>query len=377
MDAILDNLGVEVVDEDVSQKRIVKNRVIKNLVFHDETFLPPDIADVPILSSGRFNALRNEIITEIKCSDSKHRDVSLLKFRYLDFLGHKFFSNLGSPISSSDEINMLLSTGKLESSDVSECSSELIASDCNRKLVDQTTTHFMRLRSRTLMAPEVHSLEMIHKDSRKRSCDDGTTYNNMRHRNKRKRVVKISDDVDVESDEDASTDDTTEDVVELETVRNRLTSDITGDVSGVEEAENDDWEDDAYARRVADARQRPAIQTTFGSAVDSTSWDRLHAHQRAGLEWLWTLYTDGTGGILGDEMGLGKTAQLCCHFDSVSRQVRAGSSGNLKARLLVVCPATVLFHWVKELRHWSPTLRVIVIHKLSNVFKNLELESKF
>ena len=37
----------------------------------------------------------------------------------------------------------------------------------------------------------------------------------------------------------------------------------------------------------------------------------LYPHQRAGIDWLWSLHTKGMGGILGDDMGLGKTMQVC------------------------------------------------------------------
>jgi SNF2 family DNA or RNA helicase len=37
----------------------------------------------------------------------------------------------------------------------------------------------------------------------------------------------------------------------------------------------------------------------------------LYPHQRAGIEWFWSLHTEGMGGILGDDMGLGKTMQVC------------------------------------------------------------------
>jgi len=36
----------------------------------------------------------------------------------------------------------------------------------------------------------------------------------------------------------------------------------------------------------------------------------LYPHQREGLNWLWSLHTQGKGGILGDDMGLGKTMQV-------------------------------------------------------------------
>ena len=40
---------------------------------------------------------------------------------------------------------------------------------------------------------------------------------------------------------------------------------------------------------------------------------RLYAHQKEGLNWLWSLHSMQRGGILGDDMGLGKTLQ-CAAF---------------------------------------------------------------
>jgi len=60
------------------------------------------------------------------------------------------------------------------------------------------------------------------------------------------------------------------------------------------------------------------------------------------------------------EMGLGKTAQLCTHFGSLARP-RENASGIF----LVLCPATLLRHWLKELHRWSPNLRTVILHDIS------------
>ena len=39
-------------------------------------------------------------------------------------------------------------------------------------------------------------------------------------------------------------------------------------------------------------------------------FDKLQPHQQEGLQWLWSLYCNGKGGILADDMGLGKTRQV-------------------------------------------------------------------
>ncbi|KAL0863004.1 hypothetical protein Bca101_042122 [Brassica carinata] len=68
----------------------------------------------------------------------------------------------------------------------------------------------------------------------------------------------------------------------------------------------------------------------------------LYPHQREGLKWLWSLHTQGKGGILGDDMGLGKTMQICSFLAGLFHS-------KLIKRALVVAPKTLLPHWMKEL----------------------------
>ena len=89
-----------------------------------------------------------------------------------------------------------------------------------------------------------------------------------------------------------------------------------------------------------------------------------------------------------DEMGLGKTAQLCVHFCSLARaessslpssSSSSSNSNNSSSSLLpksqakpiflIVCPATVLQHWLKELHTWSPEMRVVIFHNISKTGK--------
>ena len=143
----------------------------------------------------------------------------------------------------------------------------------------------------------------------------------------------------------------------------------------------------------------------------------------AGVKWMWELHTQRAGGIIGDEMGLGKTIQVklpcgsflisfkatclplslqgCasagCRFHPVSScqlhgsqhrraatacscilalthalcsaQVAAFLAGLHHSRkfrpTLLVCPATVMRQWLRELRTWHPLFRVIVMHESS------------
>ena len=82
---------------------------------------------------------------------------------------------------------------------------------------------------------------------------------------------------------------------------------------------------------------------------------RLFGYQRQGLKWLWGLHQQGCGGCLGDEMGLGKTVSVCSYLSTLV------SNRKLRSVLLVV-PATMLQHWLKELAIWAPGLRRILLH---------------
>lgn len=53
--------------------------------------------------------------------------------------------------------------------------------------------------------------------------------------------------------------------------------------------------------------------------------------------------------------GLGKTIQLAAFLAGLHH------SGKFKASL-IVCPATVLRQWLRELRLWYPPFRVAVLH---------------
>lgn len=104
----------------------------------------------------------------------------------------------------------------------------------------------------------------------------------------------------------------------------------------------------------------------------------LFDYQKTGVQWLWELYSQKVGGIIGDEMGLGKTIQI------VSFIAGLHYSGLLDKPVIIVCPATVMKQWVNEFHRWWPALRVVILHsigsgmdeakmsKLENSLENLE-----
>lgn len=81
----------------------------------------------------------------------------------------------------------------------------------------------------------------------------------------------------------------------------------------------------------------------------------LRDYQRNGLAWLYALYRNRLGGILADDMGLGKTHQALGLIKAIQAQ-RPGR------RFLVVCPATVVAHWVEKIQLFYPELEPHVYH---------------
>ncbi|KAK9467337.1 SNF2 family N-terminal domain-containing protein [Lipomyces arxii] len=82
----------------------------------------------------------------------------------------------------------------------------------------------------------------------------------------------------------------------------------------------------------------------------------LFDYQKTCVQWLWELYSQRTGGIIGDEMGLGKTIQIISFIAGLHY------SEKLTKPVLIVCPATVMRQWVNELHRWWPPFRAVILH---------------
>jgi SNF2 family DNA or RNA helicase len=121
----------------------------------------------------------------------------------------------------------------------------------------------------------------------------------------------------------------------------------------------------AAARSSPLARALAAIAA--GSALPSAPEPRgyvgtLRPHQRAGLDWLWSLRLAGLGGVLADEMGLGKThvalALIVAALEDGER--RAGAPGaDLGRPSLVLAPTSVVDPWLEKAAAFAPGLAPI------------------
>ncbi len=82
----------------------------------------------------------------------------------------------------------------------------------------------------------------------------------------------------------------------------------------------------------------------------------LRPYQQTGAAWLDFLHAHRLGGILADDMGLGKTVQVIAALRHWRNQAPQSPHA------LIVCPASVLPNWRREIRRFAPGLRVHVLH---------------
>ena len=97
------------------------------------------------------------------------------------------------------------------------------------------------------------------------------------------------------------------------------------------------------------------VEFEGGLSVDGSRFAKLLPHQKTAVKWLWELHCQRAGGIIGDEMGLGKTVQVAAFLGALSKS-------NLYRPSIVVCPATMLRQWRRELKIWAPELKPVVLH---------------
>ncbi|XP_020578649.1 switch 2 [Phalaenopsis equestris] len=91
---------------------------------------------------------------------------------------------------------------------------------------------------------------------------------------------------------------------------------------------------------------------------------RLLEHQREGVKFLYGLYKNDHGGVLGDDMGLGKTIQTIAFLSAVLGKDQASQDCHIdgnKGPVLILCPTSVLRNWENELSEWG-NIRVAVYH---------------
>ncbi|KEH40787.1 putative DNA helicase chromatin remodeling SNF2 family [Medicago truncatula] len=103
---------------------------------------------------------------------------------------------------------------------------------------------------------------------------------------------------------------------------------------------------------------------------DSDFQPLLKPYQLVGVNFLLLLYRKRIGGaILADEMGLGKTVQAITYLTLLNHL------HNDSGPHLIVCPASVLENWERELKKWCPSFSVLQYHGSARAAYCKELNS--
>jgi len=110
------------------------------------------------------------------------------------------------------------------------------------------------------------------------------------------------------------------------------------------------WLDDLRARIADPERADEPIDAPAG--LQAT----LRDYQLRGLRWLARMTSLGLGGCLADDMGLGKTITL------ISLHLHRQLSEDTAGPTLVVCPASLLGNWEREVQRFAPGTPVRRFH---------------
>ncbi|KAJ4746621.1 chromatin remodeling 1 [Rhynchospora pubera] len=96
----------------------------------------------------------------------------------------------------------------------------------------------------------------------------------------------------------------------------------------------------------------------------------LKPYQLVGVNFLLLLHRKNIGGaILADEMGLGKTVQAVTYLKVLNHLHKDPGPH------LIVCPASVLENWERELKKWCPSFSIIMYHGAGRTAYSRELTS--
>lgn len=97
----------------------------------------------------------------------------------------------------------------------------------------------------------------------------------------------------------------------------------------------------------------------------------LRDYQKQGYKWMKTLASYGFGGVLADDMGLGKTLQSITYIVSELLSIR-----EQKKPVLIVCPSSLTYNWLNEMKKFASNLKAVVIDgnqsKRENLMQNSE-----
>lgn len=152
-----------------------------------------------------------------------------------------------------------------------------------------------------------------------------------------------SDDVTADELDDEASDDeimsTTDEEDEPKTPKSAETH-----IVDEKESEQEIVEEEINGSKVRDVPLPPLLRGT------------LRPYQKQGLNWLASLYNNGTNGILADEMGLGKTIQ------TISLLAYLASEHHIWGPHLIVVPTSVMLNWEVEFKKFAPGFKILTYY---------------
>ena len=110
-------------------------------------------------------------------------------------------------------------------------------------------------------------------------------------------------------------------------------------------------QDEAYRAVLRDMKGVKSSDFQIPGELNET----MRSYQKIGYRWLRTLAKLGFGGILADEMGLGKTLQSIAYLRARREE------GISQSPDLIVCPASLIYNWKKEIERFAPKLTVCLM----------------
>lgn len=125
-------------------------------------------------------------------------------------------------------------------------------------------------------------------------------------------------------------------------IRKELENDLRL-IHGTESVAKENMEKKQESMVVGD---RDDLVVHAGIGIPRYLWDYMFAYQQEGVRWMIDLYVRAKGGILADEMGLGKTIQAVAFMAGLFIR-------NSAERVLILCPATMIYHWRTEINRIS------------------------
>ncbi|XP_039819358.1 protein CHROMATIN REMODELING 19-like isoform X3 [Panicum virgatum] len=147
----------------------------------------------------------------------------------------------------------------------------------------------------------------------------------------------------------------------------RISADLRQELFGTSARNIESYaETDASTCRIVTQEDVSAACTSENSGFDPV----LKPYQLVGVNFLLLLHRKSIGGaILADEMGLGKTVQAVTYLTLLRHLY------NDPGPHLIVCPASVLENWERELKKWCPSFSIVMFHGAGRTAYSKELSS--